>query len=112
MNVDNQPKVFISYSWAIREWVGELANRLMNDGVEVKVDFWDLKNASNFWVKLSSRYFCEKILPFFNPESTDDLKHIIQENPVDSEYKYSGTWQGGVPKIPLKINKYGIAELT
>lgn len=39
MNVDNQPKVFISYSWAIREWVGELANRLMNDGVEVKVDF-------------------------------------------------------------------------
>lgn len=69
------------------------------------------KNASSFWVKLVSRQFCEKILPLFNAKSIDDLKRIIQENPVDSNYSYSGTWHG-VPRIPLKIGDYGIAELT
>lgn len=40
------PKVFISYSWTSashQEWVLELAQRLMSDGIEVVIDQWDLK---------------------------------------------------------------------
>ena len=47
MNAEKKPKVFISYSWAIQGWVIELATRLMNDGVETKVDFWDLKEGQD-----------------------------------------------------------------
>ncbi|WP_118975761.1 toll/interleukin-1 receptor domain-containing protein [Taibaiella koreensis] len=39
-------KVFISYSWstpAHEDWVVELANRLVQDGVDVALDKWDLK---------------------------------------------------------------------
>ena len=68
------------------------------------------KNALSFWIKLASRQFCEKILPLFNAESIEDLKRVIQENPVDSGYRYPGAWYG-VPKIPLKIDNYGIADL-
>ena len=70
------------------------------------------KNASSFWIKLASRHFCEKILPLFNAKSIEDLKRIIQENPVSSDYRYSGAWHGSVPRIPLKIDNYGIAELS
>lgn len=45
MNVEN-PKVFISYSWGnsiTQESVMELAQRLMNDGVEVVLDKWDFQ---------------------------------------------------------------------
>lgn len=68
------------------------------------------KNASSFWVKLSSRQFCERILPLFNAKSVDDLKRIIRENSVDPDYKYSGAWHG-VPRIPWKIDDYEVAEL-
>jgi hypothetical protein len=39
-------KVFISYSWSSelhQNWVISLANRLVQDGVDVKFDKWDLK---------------------------------------------------------------------
>ena len=41
------PKVFISYSWAVKEKIVNLAQRLVNDGVDVKVDFWDLKEGND-----------------------------------------------------------------
>jgi hypothetical protein len=40
------PKAFISYSWssvAHQEWVLTLATRLREDGVDVSLDKWDLK---------------------------------------------------------------------
>jgi hypothetical protein len=40
------PRAFISYSWSSEEhetWVIELATRLMQDGVQVILDKWDLK---------------------------------------------------------------------
>jgi hypothetical protein len=39
-------KIFISYSWttpAHEEWVINLAQRLVSDGIEVVLDKWDLK---------------------------------------------------------------------
>lgn len=43
------PKIFISYSWHPEKnkiWVQRLAERLMQDGVNVKLDVWDLKRIS------------------------------------------------------------------
>lgn len=60
---------------------------------------------------MSSRPFYEKNLPLFNAKSIEDLKRIIQENPVNSDYRYSGAWHGE-PGIPLKIDNYGIAKLA
>lgn len=40
------PKLFVSYSWtseAHQQWVIDLATALMNDGVEVILDKWDLR---------------------------------------------------------------------
>jgi hypothetical protein len=36
------PKVFISYSWVVKDRVLELAERLIVDGVDVVIDVWDL----------------------------------------------------------------------
>ena len=37
------PKVFISYSWAVQDWVKKLADKLRQDGVDAITDFYDLK---------------------------------------------------------------------
>jgi hypothetical protein len=44
------PKVFISYSWTgpqQEQWVLELATRLTHDGVQVRLDKWDLKEGQD-----------------------------------------------------------------
>jgi hypothetical protein len=43
---DKPPSAFISYSWddaAHREWVAALSNRLRFDGIDVKLDDWELR---------------------------------------------------------------------
>jgi len=50
-------KVFISYSWTTpehEEWVCDLATRLMENGVEVKFDKWDLKPGQDKYVFMES----------------------------------------------------------
>ena len=50
MKKTNAPKVFISYSWSStrhKEWVRDLAERLMSDGVNVILDQWDLKEGQD-----------------------------------------------------------------
>ena len=44
------PKVFISYSWSSSDRVVELAERLMNDGVDVVLDKWELKEGQDKYV--------------------------------------------------------------
>lgn len=47
------PKVFISYSWHPEKnkiWVQRLAERLIQDGVNVKLDVWDLKHGHDKYV--------------------------------------------------------------
>ena len=44
--MEKTPKIFISYSWTTpnhEEWVLNLAERLVSDGIEVVFDKWDLK---------------------------------------------------------------------
>jgi hypothetical protein len=37
------PKVFISYSWTVKDKVKELAERLLANGIDVVLDLWSLK---------------------------------------------------------------------
>ena len=51
--LDRTPQVFISYSWtskAYQQSVIELASRLRHDGVDVKLDVWDLKEGQDKYV--------------------------------------------------------------
>jgi hypothetical protein len=43
MSAEIHPKVFISYSWTVQDWVVEFAQRLVNAGIDTIVDFWNLK---------------------------------------------------------------------
>ena len=44
---DAIPRVFISYSWSSFDRVLELAERLVNDGVDVVLDKWELKEGQD-----------------------------------------------------------------
>ena len=51
--IDKTPSVFISYSWTSKEYqekVKELAERLIRDGVDVKLDIWDLRDGQDKYV--------------------------------------------------------------
>ena len=48
--LDRTPHIFISYSWTTEEFkqkVRGLAERLVHDGVDVKLDVWDLKDGQD-----------------------------------------------------------------
>lgn len=82
-----------------------------------KNDFYWFPNAyvylngfENSWIRLSSKQYCEKILPLFNAKSIDELVHIIQENAVKQDYRYASSWNC-VPRIPVKFGEYNIASL-
>ncbi|MBL8811695.1 MAG: TIR domain-containing protein [Planctomycetaceae bacterium] len=49
-DITNPPRVFISYSWTNDphiEWVADLGERLMNDGIDVVLDQWSLKDGQD-----------------------------------------------------------------
>jgi hypothetical protein len=46
----NSPKVFVSYSWAVERDVLEIAERLVNDSVDIILDKWDLKEGQDKYV--------------------------------------------------------------
>lgn len=51
--VEIAKRIFISYSWTTpkhEKWVLDLAERLMNDGVHVVLDKWDLKQGQDKYV--------------------------------------------------------------
>ena len=51
--LDRVPQVFISYSWtskAYQQSIIELASRMRHDGVDVKLDVWDLKDGQDKYV--------------------------------------------------------------
>ena len=45
-------------------------------------------NPDNIWIRLSSKEYCEKILPLFGVSSIDELKKVIATNPVTPNYCY------------------------
>lgn len=74
-NMTETPKIFISYSWSTPEhedWVINLAERLVSDGIDVVIDKWELKEGHD---KFS---FMETMV-----KSTDIQKVLII---LDKEY--------------------------
>jgi hypothetical protein len=50
MNSNRNPKVFVSYCWTTKnheQWVIDLLTRLREDGVDIKLDKWDLKEGND-----------------------------------------------------------------
>ena len=47
-----------------------------------------LHEAENMWVELTSRKYCEKLLPLFNVNTIEELKKLIEEHPVPSNCRY------------------------
>ena len=66
------PKVFMSYAWTSEEhqkWVLDLASRLMEDGVKVVLDKWDLKvghDANAFMEQMVTNSAVTKVLMICN----------------------------------------------
>ena len=47
---DRTPQVFISYSWTTKEYqqqIIDLASRMRHNGVDVKLDVWELKEGQD-----------------------------------------------------------------
>jgi hypothetical protein len=58
------PKAFISYSWttpAHEDWVINLAERLVSDGVDIVIDKWDLKEGQDKYDFMESMVKSEEI---------------------------------------------------
>lgn len=56
VNMDNPPKIFISYSWGSiqhQEWVKELSEHLVDNGIDVILDIWELElgHDTNFFME-------------------------------------------------------------
>lgn len=84
----NHPIVFISYSHddsAHRKWVLELADRMMSDGIDVKLDRYELRLGSNLqhFVETSISK-SERIIIIFTPNYK--LKTIDRTGGVGYEY--------------------------
>jgi hypothetical protein len=63
--VIESPKVFISYSWTTPEhevWVVELGTRLRENGVDVTLDKWDLKEGQDTTFFMESMKAADKVL--------------------------------------------------
>lgn len=50
MNTNGNPKVFISYSWNNQQFVKDLADRLISDGIDVIIDIYDLREGADKYV--------------------------------------------------------------
>ena len=51
--IDRIPQVFISYSWTSEDYqnkIVDLASRMRHDGIDVKLDVWDLKDGQDKYV--------------------------------------------------------------
>ena len=63
------PKVFISYSWTNpnhEEWVINLAERLVSDGVDVVIDKWNLKEGQDKYHFMESMVKSEEMKKSLN----------------------------------------------
>ena len=69
-----------------------------------------LQEAENMWVELTSRKYCEKILPLFGVNTTEEMKKLIEDHPVSSDYGYPNSWECVLP-IPLEIQGYEFCSL-
>lgn len=98
------PKVFISYSWHPEKnkiWVQRLAERLIQDGVNVKLDVWDLKHGHDKYV------FMEQMV------KDPDIKKVLVICNEDYARKADDRTGGvGTESTIMSSDIYSLAEQT
>lgn len=98
------PKIFISYSWHPEKnkiWVQRLAERLMQDGVNVKLDVWDLKHGHDKYV------FMEQMV------KDSDIKKVLVICNEDYARKADDRTGGvGTESTIMSSDIYSLAEQT
>lgn len=98
------PKVFISYSWHPEKnkiWVQRLAERLIQDGVNVKLDVWDLKHGHDKYV------FMEQMV------KDSDIKKVLVICNEDYARKADDRKGGvGTESTIMSSDIYSLAEQT
>ena len=98
------PKVFISYSWHPEKnkiWVQRLAERLIQDGVNVKLDVWDLKHGHDKYV------FMEQMV------KDSDIKKVLVICNEDYARKADDRTGGvGTESTIMSSDIYSLAEQT
>lgn len=98
------PKVFISYSWHPEKnkiWVQRLAERLIQDGVNVKLDVWDLKHGHDKYV------FMEQLV------KDSDIKKVLVICNEDYARKADDRTGGvGTESTIMSSDIYSLAEQT
>lgn len=98
------PKVFISYSWHPEKnkiWVQRLAERLMQDGVEVVLDVWALKHGHDKYV------FMEQMV------KDPDIKKVLVICNEDYARKADDRTGGvGTESTIMSSDIYSLAEQT
>lgn len=65
----------------------------------------------SMWKRLSSKRFCEKIMPVFGVKTIDELKERIAKCTYDREYHYSSAWRGAASAILTWIRIDEVATL-
>lgn len=98
------PKVFISYSWHPEKnkiWVQRMAERLIQDGVNVKLDVWDLKHGHDKYV------FMEQMV------KDSDIKKVLVICNEDYARKADDRTGGvGTESTIMSSDIYSLAEQT
>lgn len=107
------PKVFISYSWHPEKnkiWVQRLAERLIQDGVNVKLDVWDLKHGHDKYVFMEQMVkdsYIKKVLVICNEDyarkADDRTGGVGTESTIMSSDIYSLAEQ--TKFIPILVEK-------
>ncbi|MEZ2369589.1 toll/interleukin-1 receptor domain-containing protein [Bacillus sp. RCC_6_1] len=82
-NGSRAPKVFISYAWTSHDYqekVVALATRLMENGIEVIIDVWDLKPGNNMYAFMESMVTdstIDKVLVLCNKTYADKAENYV-----------------------------------
>lgn len=128
--IDRTPIVFISYSWTSKEYqqeIIELASKMRHDGVDVKLDVWDLNDGQDKYVYMEqcvSNPKIDKVLILSDKGYVEKANHrkggVGDETTIISGELYGKTSQtkfipvvmerdeNGHPYLPayLKTRKY------
>ena len=90
------PKIFISYSWTTpqhEDWVINLAERLVSDGVDVIIDKWNLKEGHdkyNFMETMVKSPDIQKVLIILDKkysEKADKILVLLQQGDEVLDYR-------------------------
>lgn len=111
------PKIFISYSWTTplhEDWVLNLAERLISDGVDVVIDKWDLKEGQdkyNFMESMVKSEEINKVLIILDKKYAEKAEQrsggVGTETQIISPNVYANTSQGKFIPIIAERDELG-----